>query len=71
MNSISAVPCGAEPRTNMDIALNEDEVGEAGSWIKKEKMSVPPIEKEIEIIKGSADVVSAKIAEIIKSKGLI
>jgi electron transfer flavoprotein beta subunit len=54
-----------------DIALNEDEVGEAGSWIKKEEMSVPPIEKEVEIIKGSADVVSAKIAEIIKSKGLI
>lgn len=54
-----------------DIGLTEEDVGEAGSWIKIEKMFVPPVEKEAEFIEGTPEEVAAKIAEIIKSKGLI
>jgi electron transfer flavoprotein beta subunit len=54
-----------------DLDLSEGEVGEAGSWIKVEKMFVPPVEKQAEIIKGSPEEIAVKIAEIIKSKGLI
>ena len=54
-----------------DIGLSENEVGEAGSWIKIEKMYIPPVEKQAEIIKGSPDEVASKLAEIIKSRGLM
>ena len=55
----------------VDIGLSENDVGEAGSWIKIEKMFVPPVEKQAEFIKGSPEEVSAKIAEILKARGLI
>lgn len=54
-----------------DIGLSENDVGEAGSWIKIERMFVPPVEKQAEFIKGTPEEVAAKIAEIIKSRGLI
>jgi len=54
-----------------DVGLSENDVGEAGSWIKIEKMFVPPVEKQAEFIKGTPEDVATKIAEIIKSRGLI
>jgi len=57
--------------TLADIGLTENDVGEAGSWIKIEKMYVPPVEKQAEFLKGSQDEVAARIAEILRSKGLI
>jgi len=54
-----------------DIGLTENDVGEAGSWIKIEKLFIPPVEKQAEFIKGSPEEVAAKIAEIIKAKGLV
>ncbi len=54
-----------------DVGLSEDEVGEAGSWIKLEKMYVPPLEKQAEFLKGSPEEIATKIAEILKAKGLI
>ncbi|MDH5374484.1 MAG: electron transfer flavoprotein subunit beta/FixA family protein [Candidatus Bathyarchaeota archaeon] len=54
-----------------DIGLSESEVGETGSWIKVEKIFVPPAEKQAEFIKGSPEEVTTKIAEILKSRGLI
>jgi electron transfer flavoprotein beta subunit len=54
-----------------DLGLAENEVGEAGSWLKVDKMYVPPVEKQAEFLKGSPDEVAARIAEILKSKGLI
>lgn len=54
-----------------DIDLSENDVGEAGSWIKTERMFVPPVEKQAEFIKGTPDEIATKIAEIIKSRGLI
>ena len=54
-----------------DLGLGENEVGEAGSWLKIEKLYVPPVEKQAAFLKGSPDEVAAKIAGILKAKGLI
>ncbi|MEA2089228.1 MAG: electron transfer flavoprotein subunit beta/FixA family protein [Thermoproteota archaeon] len=54
-----------------DIGLKENEVGESGSWITFEKIFMPPVEKEAEILRGNPDEVSAKIAKILKAKGLV
>ncbi len=54
-----------------DLGLSESEVGENGSWIKIDRMFVPPVEKQAEFIEGTPDEVATRIVEIIKSKGLI
>ena len=54
-----------------DVGLNENEVGETGSWLAIEKLYVPPVEKQAEFLKGSPDEVASKIVEILKSRGLI
>lgn len=54
-----------------DLGLKADEVGKSGSWITVEKIFMPPVEKEAEILEGSPDEVSARIAEIVKTKGLV
>lgn len=54
-----------------DIGLSENEVGEMGSWLKVEKMYIPPVEKQAEFIKGTPDEVATKIVEILKARGLI
>jgi len=54
-----------------DIGLTENDVGEAGSWIRIEKLYVPPVEKQAEFLKGSPDEIATKIVEILKSRGLI
>ena len=54
-----------------DVGLSEKEVGEAGSWIKIEKMYVPPVEKQAEFLKGSPEEIASKIVEILKAKGLV
>ena len=57
--------------TLADTGLTENDVGTAGSWMKIEKMYVPPVEKQAEFLKGSPDEVAVKITEILKSRGLI
>jgi len=54
-----------------DTGLSEADVGEAGSWTKIEKLYVPPVEKQADFLKGSPDEIATKIAEILKSRGLI
>ncbi len=54
-----------------DIGLTENDVGTAGSWLKTEKLYVPPVEKQAEFLKGGPEEVATKIAEILRSKGLI
>ncbi|NWF87642.1 electron transfer flavoprotein subunit beta/FixA family protein [Candidatus Bathyarchaeota archaeon] len=54
-----------------DTGLTEAYVGEAGSWLKTEKLYVPPVEKQAEFLKGTPDEVATKIAELLKSRGLI
>ncbi len=57
--------------TFADTGLTENDVGPQGSWVKVETLYVPPVEKQAEFIKGSPDEVATKIAEILKSKGLV
>ena len=54
-----------------EIGLDESEVGEPGSWIRIDKMYVPPAEKQTNFLKGTPDEVAAKIAEVLKAKGLV
>lgn len=54
-----------------ETGLSENEVGEAGSWIKIEKMYVPPVEKQAEFLEGNPDEVADKITAILRSRGLI
>jgi len=55
----------------VDLGLGENEVGETGSWLRVDKMYVPPVEKQAEFLKGSPDEVATRIAAILKAKGLI
>jgi len=57
--------------TLADTGLTENDVGVAGSWIRIEKMYVPPVEKQAEFLKGTPDEIAVKITEILKAKGLI
>jgi electron transfer flavoprotein beta subunit len=54
-----------------EIGLDENEVGEPGSWIRIDRIYVPPAEKQANFLKGTPDEVAAKIAEILKAKGLV
>jgi len=54
-----------------EVGLDENEVGEVGSWIKVEKMYVPPVEKQAEFLKGSPEEIAGKLAEILKARGLV
>lgn len=54
-----------------DVGLSENDVGEAGSWLRIEKFYVPPLEKKATFLSGTTDEVTAKIIEILKSRGLI
>ena len=54
-----------------DTGLTEADVGEQGSWLKIEKLYMPPVEKQAEFIKGSPEEVAEKIVEILKARGLI
>lgn len=54
-----------------DVGLTEADVGEVGSWTLIEKLYVPPVEKQAEFVKGTPDEVATRVAEILKSKGLI
>jgi len=54
-----------------DIDLDESQVGQTGSWIKIEKMFVPPVEKQAEFLTGSPEEVATKIADILRARGLI
>ena len=54
-----------------DTGLTENEVGVSGSWIRVDKLYIPPVEKQAEFLKGTPDEIAAKITEIIKSRGLL
>ena len=54
-----------------DLGLNENEVGELGSWIRIDRAYVPPAEKQATYLTGIPDEVASKIAEILKAKGLV
>jgi len=57
--------------TLADTGLSESDVGEAGSWIRIDKLYVPPVEKQAEFLKGTPDEIATKITEILRARGLI
>jgi len=54
-----------------ETGLAENDVGILGSWIRLEKLYIPPVEKQAEFLKGNPDEIAAKITEILKSRGLL
>lgn len=57
--------------TLADTGLAETDVGSIGSWLTTDKLYVPPVEKQAEFLKGTPDDMAARVAEILKAKGLI
>jgi len=51
------------------LGLKEEEVGEGGSKVREERLFLPPITKETEILEGEPEEVAMKLASIIKDKG--
>jgi electron transfer flavoprotein beta subunit len=54
-----------------ELGLEESQVGHSGSRITVEKVFLPPEGDGAEIIKGSTDDVAARVAEILKEKGVL
>lgn len=53
------------------IGLPADEVGEAGSKTRLEKLSIPVVESKAEILEGTPEETSGRLAEILKEKGAL
>jgi electron transfer flavoprotein beta subunit len=54
-----------------DVGLQAEEVGRAGSRTVVEKLVVPPKGEGAQILEGSAEEVSTKLADIFKEKGVM
>ena len=54
-----------------DLGLQKEEVGEAGSMTKVEKLYIPPVEKQVELLQGNPTEASAKLAAVLKEKGVL
>jgi electron transfer flavoprotein beta subunit len=54
-----------------DLGLTRDEVGEAGSWMRVQRVYAPPVEKEPEILSGSPEEIAGRLVEVFRSRGLI
>lgn len=54
-----------------ELGLSKEEVGEAGSWVKVERMFVPPAEKEAIILSGGPDEIATQLADTLRAKGVI
>jgi len=54
-----------------DLGLTGDDVGEAGSWMRVQRVYAPPVEKEPEILEGSPEEVAGRLVEVFRSRGLI
>lgn len=54
-----------------ELGLDENQVGLAGSRITVEKVFLPPEGEGAEIIKGSVEESAARLAEILKEKGVL
>lgn len=54
-----------------DIGLDGKDMGKEGSKTRIERLYIPPVVKRAEIIQGSAEEVSMKLAELFKGKGVL
>ena len=52
-----------------ELGLTQDQVGEAGSETRIERLFLPPASKQTEILQGSLEEVAAQFAQILKDKG--
>ncbi len=52
-----------------ELGLTEEEVGESGSRTRVERLFLPPVTKETEILQGSPDEVATRLARILKDTG--
>jgi len=52
-----------------ELNLREEEVGESGSGTKVERLFLPPVTREAEILQGSPEEVATKLAQILKDEG--
>lgn len=52
-----------------ELGLKEEEVGEAGSKTRIERLSLPLAAKEIQILPGSPEEIAARLSQILKDKG--
>lgn len=53
------------------VDLKEDEVGEVGSKTRLEKLSIPVVESKAEILEGTPEEISGRLAEILREKGAL
>lgn len=53
------------------LSLKEEDVGESGSKTKIEVVNYPPVGKKAELLEGTLDEVSTKLAGIFKERGLL
>lgn len=51
------------------LGLREDEVGETGSIAKEERLFLPPVTREAEILQGSPDEAATRLAQILRDRG--
>jgi len=54
-----------------DLGLTGADVGEAGSWMRVQRIYTPPVEKEPEILSGSPEEIAGRLVEVFRSRGLI
>jgi electron transfer flavoprotein beta subunit len=54
-----------------ELGLREEEVGEAGSWLKTLRAYLPATEVKTVFLKGSPEEVASKIVSILKERGLM
>jgi electron transfer flavoprotein beta subunit len=54
-----------------DLGLDASDVGEAGSWAVLEQFTPPVVGEMAEILEGEPDETAAKLAGILKEKGLV
>jgi len=52
-----------------ELGLKEEEVGDSGSRTKEEKLFLPPVTREAEILQGNPEEVTTRLAQILKDKG--
>lgn len=56
---------------SQELGLSEDEIGLKGSSVGSQKLSLPEVGEEAEILTGNIDEVCEKTVQIIQSKGVI
>ena len=52
-----------------ELGLAKKDVGASGSMTRIDRLFLPPVTKEAEILQGSPDEVATRLAQIMKDKG--